>query len=211
MESSTRLLHLGLALSVCLLLAGAARGQERDRANIKFDKFEFNGVQTPEFPDRTHPQAKIEYEWFQVYTQYTALGGKDGWLDEVELHWSVLLKSSDGLYLLLQTKTAYVDIETNGVRHNAVVYIRPSFLRRYCGKDRISRSDVWVHVEAAVEGRVVEKQDYGRAKVPAANWWQAKDSRQVKVIDGALLSRDKTPFAALDADFYDTIKIPAGR
>lgn len=209
MESSTRLLRLGLALSACLFLATAVRGQER--ANIKFDKFEFNGVRSPEFKETSYPQARSEYEWFQIYAQYTALGGKDGWLDEVELHWSVLLRTPDGLYIVLQTKTTYVDIETNGAKHNVAVYIRPSFLRRYCDKDRISRSDVWLHVEASVEGRVVEKADYGRSKPPANNWWQAKDSRQVKVMDGALLSPDKTPFAAFDTDFFDWIKVTPGR
>ncbi len=211
MESTTRLLRLGLALGVCLFLAATVRGQER--ARITFDKFEFNGVRSPEFNDTTHSQSKSEYEWFQIYAQYTAMGGKDGWLDEVELHWSVLIRTPDGLYMLLQTKTTYVDIEAEGTKHNAAVYIRPTFLRRYCDKDRISRSDVWLHVEASVEGRVVAKEDFGRSKPPRGdgNWWQAKDSRQLKLMDGALLSPDKTPFAAFDSDFYDWIKVTPGR
>jgi hypothetical protein len=208
METSIRLRSFGMALGVCLLFfAGGLQAQQR--TTVEFEKFDLNNPRTPEFKDKSHSQAKTTSQWLQVYTQYTAQGGggRDGWLDELELRWSVLLRTSDGLYILTHAKATYQDIESDGSRRNAVVYIRPSFLRRYLGKDRAAgRGNVWVHVEAVVDGQVVGSEEYAPTSPPANNWWQARDSRQVKVMDGALLTRDKTPFAALDYDFYEHLK-----
>jgi hypothetical protein len=212
METSNRLRSSAVALVVCLLLAGGLQAQQR--TTVKFDKFDFNNPRTPEYKDRSHPQAKVTGQWFQIYTQYTAQGGggRDGWLDELELRWSVLIRTNEGLYILLQTKAAYVDIESDGTRRNAVVYVRPAFLRRHCGKDRgVGRGNVWVHVEAVVDGQVVGSEEYAPTSPPAANWWQAKESRQVKLMDGALLTREQTPFAPLDYDFYEHLKTPPNR
>jgi len=152
-----------------------------------------------------------EYDWLQIYTEYVATGGEKGWLDGLQLQWSILVKEENGRFLLLHAEATYLDIETDAKEHRAVVYVRPSVGRRYCGKDRIPKSDVWVHVEAMVDGRVVAKEDYGRSRPPAANWWQAKDNKVVKVLEGALLTRDKTPFAPLDYDYYEHIKGTQGR
>jgi hypothetical protein len=179
--------------------------------SLQFRKFELNNVPTPVYKTTSHAGATREYDWLQVYTEYVVAGGEEGWLDELQLNWSVLVKTEKGLYLLFHAQATYQDVETDANQHNAVVYIRPAIARRYCGRDRISKSDVWVHVEAVADGRVVEKQDYGRSRPPAANWWQAKDNKAVKVLAGALLTRDKTPFAPLDYDYYEHLKGTPGR
>lgn len=208
METTSRSRLSGRALIACLLLAGGIMGQTRTA--VRFDRFELNNPRSPDFRERSHSQAKAGSEWLQIYTQYAAEGGaRDGWLDELELRWSVLIRTSEGLYVLLKTRAVYVDVEADGSRRNAVVYVRPSLIRRYCGR-RPSRIDAWVYVEAVVDGQVVGRQEHGR-NPPAANWWMGGDQRQVKVLNGALLTRDQTPFAPLDHDFYESLKIPSVR
>jgi hypothetical protein len=204
--------RLRTILLVCALLAGASavHSQDRDRAIVRLEQIELNSVPTPNYKAISHPKAKREYEWLQVYTQYTASGGEDGWLDELEIQWSVLIHVGEGRYLLLNETASYVDIEAQGAEHHAVVYVRPSVARRYYGKDRISKSDVWVHAEVLVGGRVIAKEDYGRTRPPGERWWQTRNSR-IKVVEGGLLTRDKTPFAPLDYDFYDHLKDSPGR
>ncbi|MBT3287468.1 MAG: hypothetical protein HN849_31860 [Victivallales bacterium] len=209
MESSTRSPRFCALLVFSLLLAGGLQAQNRNRARIKFTDFELNNVPTPEYKDATHPQAKGEHEWLQIFTEYEASGGRGGWLDQVELRWYVLVKTAREQFILLQAKVVYLDVETKGEKHHAVVYIRPAFSRRYFDKERIPKANVWVRVEAVVNGQVVETEKYGRSKSPPGSWWQAKEPR-VKHVADTLLTRDRTPFAPMDYDFYEHIKPSTG-
>jgi hypothetical protein len=196
-----------LLLSVLLFAVSVAYGQQgRTRVGVEFRKFEFNNVPTPVYKPTTHSGATREYDWLQVYAEYSAAGGEKGWIDELQFNWSVLVKQENGRYLLFHAQATYQDIETQANQHRVAVYIRPAIARRYCGKNRIPKSDIWVHVEVSSEGRVVAKEDYSRSRSPGANWWKTGDTRGVQVMEGALLTRDKTPFAPLDYDFYEHLK-----
>ena len=99
----------------------------------------------------------------------------------------------------------------SGRRHNAVVYIRPNFLRRWYGADRLSDGDVWVHLEVYADGNRVASEDFGRSRLPGeGNWWNARGDARIRFFENELLSRDETPFAPMDYDFYEHIK-PAKR
>ena len=210
MESTTRSPLFRSLLVLVLCLAAATFGQGRGRPKITFGDIKAGDIPSPEFKETTVGKAKRASEWMQILVEYSAAGGSGGWLDELTLKWYVLLKEPGGKFLLLETSATYLDIERNDDTRYAVAYIRPGFLRRYFDKGRVPKRDIWIRVEAVVNGSTVGSKILEDNKEPAANWWQAREPK-VKLVPDALLTRDQTPFAALDYDSFEHIKPSTSR
>lgn len=191
----------------CLCCAPPSFGQARKRGAIRIGDLDIEHKDSPEFQTVSNPRATREYKWCQITIEYEAKGGKRGWLDEVELEWHVIVspKSSSKPFLLKRSVT-YLDVETSKRgSHHAVIYIRPAFIRRYYGAERISKNDIGVSVRAKVNGEKSDVYRESKSKSLRGNWWEAREPR-VYVRDDELLTRDETPFASLDYDFYEHLK-----
>jgi len=190
---------LSAALLAWMVLPGAGSvfGQ---RLRVKLDNIRFYDRKTPNYQDHSAPQATSKYSWLQIMVEYTAEGGRDGWIDEVSLEWHVLVQGRRTL--LLHKTVSYVDVESG--KHRAVVYIRPAIIRRYGKNRRISKRDVHVYVLARVNGVGSSYATYPRERI-RSKWWEAKPPR-VMLRPGELKSRDETPFAPLDYDYYEQLK-----
>ncbi len=189
-----------LLAAVLLGVPGTARGQ-RGRDRVKLTSLKFYDRKTPKFQDYSDPRAVAKNYWLQIMVEYTADGGRDGWVDEVTLEWYVLI--SGKRTILLHKTVSYIDVEAGG-KHRAVVYLRPGFIRRFGKNGRIGKRDLRVLVAARVNGVLTDNILYPSGRV-RTKWWELKPPR-VMVRPGELMSRDETPFAPLDYDYYEHLK-----
>lgn len=196
---------LALAILTVVCLPLPAQEQER-RVRVRIQEVEFKNMLSPLYQAQSDPRARRDDEWLQIMLKYES-DARGGWADEIELEWNVVVTPKTGSKrpVLVKKVVTYVDVEDG--EHHAVVYLRPTFIQRYYGAKRVSRGDIWIHVEAKADGAVADKHDYSRATNAPKNWWQATEPR-VMIVDNALLSRDETPFAPLDYDFYEHIRKP---
>jgi hypothetical protein len=186
-----------IALLLCASLA-AQDGRSRTRANVT--RLEFNRLRSPYLKGTTtHSGAEPEYQWLQVFIEFDIQGGRNGWTDEVTVDWFVLVRPPDARPMLLQETTTFVDVE-DGKRH-AAVYIRPGFIRRYCGTRVPNESHFAAYAEVSAGGQRLTREEYSRSRQPD-NWWRAKEP-QVRLVADELLPPAETPFAMLDYDFYE--------
>jgi len=176
-------------------------GGDRGRARIVDVKI--NWVMSPAYQDKSTPRAKREDEWLQMMLEYETAGGDDKWIDELTFNWYVAVLPKEGKPILMERAVTYLDLEEGD--HYAAMYIRPGFVKRHSGSKRINSRSIAVHVEAKLGEKEV-KFDYMKGKFPK-NWWQSKEPHVVFKA-GELLTRLETPFAPLDYDFYEHIKLP---
>lgn len=178
-------------------------------AVLRVTDFEIDEVRSPQYSlDRgTSRVGDEELEWLRLTLMYETEGGENGWIDTLQLNWYVLLLEGATPRLLMKTSVSYLDISSEIDEHRAVVYVRPRAIRRYYNEDGdIDERNVVVHVEAVVGGRMIAEYSYleTRARIPE-RWWTF-GAPQVRPLNNALLSRDKTPFAPLEYDRYEYIK-----
>ena len=128
--------------------------------------------------------------WGRAYVEYDTA---PDWIDEMTIRWYVLLKDRSNEYVMLKGSTSYVDIE-KGRQHRAEIFIRPQTLKRYGEIAAIA-------VEFVSAGQTVggEATSFKGSK----NWFQ---SSAVDTRDGVLLNRNKTPWAFINSDDYQSIK-----
>lgn len=203
---------IGLILRVTAVMsvfvfATVLRAQEGPRGKVTIREIRYHTVATPKFRDTTNDTANSMYEWLQILVEYETEGGEAGasgkdWLDDLQFDWAVMIRSQTGKPLLLKARVNYADVEAG--RHYAVVYVRPGIIRRYTGQRRPEKNDFAAYVEIRANGRPGARQEYSRVRTPKG-WWQAREP-DVRIVDNELLPRDKTPFAAMDYDFYEHIR-----
>ena len=175
-----------------LLFATWQRTYARNR--VELTDFEFHERRTPKHQPYSAPSAVAESDWLQTMVEYRAHGGGDGWIDEVELQWHVLIRRP-GDDIILHKSVTYVDVEEG--KQRAVVYIRPRFIMRYADGDRLSDDDLMVMVFARVNGGQSDWIHHPSRK-PQLKWWE--EGEEHTPMKGELFSRDETPFAPLDHD-----------
>jgi len=198
---------LPVLLSACSLLVASSPLSAQDRGDgdaIRIQDIDFEYLKAPAFVGKSVPAATREHDWLQILIDYRADGGRDEWIDELTLDWNVAIEGKEGKPLLLEKTVDYTDVE-EGDRH-AVVYVRPGFLRRYYGDDRVSSSDIFVHIDVRINGRDAGYFDYARTRVPD-KWWEFREPRIIYK-EGELFNRLETPFANHDYDYFQHIKAP---
>ncbi|NOY79747.1 MAG: hypothetical protein GXP31_01950 [Kiritimatiellaeota bacterium] len=188
------------ALAVVLFGVPDAAWAQRSRDRVKLNTLKFYDRKTPKFQDYSDPRAVAKNYWMQIMVEYTAEGGRDGWIDEVTLEWHVLFGGRRTI--LLRKTVSYIDVEAG--KHRAVVYLRPGFIRRFGKNGRIGKRDLRVLVAARVNGALSDTIFYPSGRV-RTKWWELKPPR-VMLRPGELMSRDETPFAPLDYDYYEQLK-----
>lgn len=200
-------MRLSLCAAVaCLLLPATPVWAQGNTAKVKIDKAEARSLASPDFPGarRTAPNARATEDWLQFLLEYktTNGSGKDskgdrGWQDEVVVEWDILIKRKDDKDILLKRSVTYLDVEDKRGTHFADLYLRPTFIRRYC-KDLKPR-DVIFRVQVKINGKTEDRWTSDREP---GRWWEAEPPK-VLIRNDELLTRDQTPFAPLDYDSYE--------
>jgi hypothetical protein len=152
-------------------------------------------------------------EWLQMYTLYATQGGQgidvDGhstWHDEVTVEWFVMVAPRNAKKpILMHRSVTYVDVEDAKREHCSDVYIRPSFLKRYGGANRLGRRELKMYVRIKIGGQTVAI--HSSDATDKTRWWE---SERVESRDSELLIRSETPFAAVDYDRYEQVKATKG-
>ena len=193
-------LVLALAMGIVSL---SAMAQNRGRPRARITDLKFRTVRTPQFRDTSNTAASSQRQWVQAYVEYETSGGRDGWMDELSIRWTVLMRPERGRPMIFHRTVDYVGVE-DGNKHHAVVYLRPGFVMRHTEQRNPSKGSFSVYVEIYSRGERLAREEFSRSRLPR-NWWRAKEP-EVKTVENELYPRNRTPFAAMDYDFYEQIK-----
>jgi hypothetical protein len=210
MNKTKRAAQVMLGTVICGLFLGSTVFAQRQEvpARVAFPKdVEIREETSPDYSEQSYPGASNTERWAQLMLEYDVQGGRDGWLDELTFNWYVLVLGGSTPRLLMSRTVTYLDVETQGETHHSIMYIRPETLKRYYStRGRLGTRDVLVYVEVLVDNVRVGEYEYNKSRTPVPpRWWQFKEP-EVNVLPYGLLSRDMTPFAPLDYDFYNFIK-----
>ena len=183
---------------------GAARGAADGRDVLRLRKLVWQGTQakvkTPEYRTTASKGVTTAGEWWQFTVEYDT---KEEWTDDLTFQFYVLglgLVEGKKAYSFYSARVSYIDIE-EGRGRKATVFLRPNTVKRY-GKPAAFA------VEIYHKGKMIVQESEAATKVSKL-WWkdpQVIDSPLVTKRDGVLLTRDKSPFALVDVDAYETIK-----
>ena len=96
-------------------------------------------------------------------------------------------------------KNVNLDVE-DGRSHLICAYVSPKFFKRYLRSKRVETTRISVYVEFYVDGIRVAREERHSSKMPN-NWYNNQDKMQS--FPNSLLPKSKTPFAAMDFDYYE--------
>lgn len=204
-----------IAVAMLLALAGmvpvSAQQPAAQQPQIRVTGLDINtGLRSPTFDAYDRQRPARQFQWVQIMAEFETRGGEEGWIDNLTFDWHVLLIDGRVPRLLFTESVTYMDVQS-GETHNAVVYIRPRpILRYYHDRGRITRRNILVHMNVKVGNFVIGSFSFPEAPpdpIPP-RWWE---NPRVNLVQGALVSRDKTPFAHVNFDFYPYIRPAAAR
>ncbi len=169
------------------------RVKTRRKMDIDIRKLKINVEKTPSAKDSRKGSRGAGDEWICVEAEVEMSG--QGWLDEFEARWSVIVDADSGKKpYLLKGSTTFVNLRKG--KNYITVFVSPSFFKRYVRGERVRSSKVSARLEIAVNGKVEAKKSEGRDTKLFSNPKKCREERQ------GLLPRSKTPFASLDYDYY---------
>ena len=145
---------------------------------------------TPAFEIKHGPSLPTAKTWWCARTEFET---DAEWTDELEFTTYVFVeKSAKNPEVMYRNTVTYVNLAKG--RHLSDVFLHP---------DTLSRFGVPKYVAVVVKagGRVVASE----SSATTPNWWD-----RFSPVDGVLLHRGQTPFAAIDFDSYPCIKPSAG-
>ncbi len=165
---------------------------------IKIKKIDLKDQVTPQFKDSLRGSQGAKERWFRVDVEFDSKSKKE-WIGELEVRWLVAIQTDTGKVAGLTQAITYLDVE-DGRGHNLCAYVSPKFFRRYFRSKRIESGKISVYVEFYVDGVRVAREEKRSNSMPN-NWYNSLDKMQS--FPNALLPKSKTPFAAMDFDYYE--------
>lgn len=188
---------------ICLVAAPLAMAQ-RSRVDVKITSLKFESERTPSFKDSSRGNQGARDMWCRIDLTFDTKGARNGWLDEVEVFWMVLAESDVSSKPLVMTQSVfYTDVQDG--KHAACVYLKPKFFRRYIGSSRIDSRKLSVYAEIRIDGQRVAREEVKSNRVP--DGWYNKAEAAGRILQSELLPKSRTPFAALDYDYYEHEKV----
>ncbi len=191
-------------LILSVLLALPCHAQKKSKAEIKISKIGCEAVKTPRFKDSTESEKDF---WGRFYVKFDLVnpGGKDDWLDSVDITWKIVCtdKTTNRPKLYSLTVT-YEDIE-KGTGHNACIFLKPKFLRRFTNSKRFSPGDFSIYVEFQIDGQKLASEIETKPAHKALKNWQKEEADRGRS-ERYLIPKSKSPFASLDYDYWENEK-----
>ncbi len=155
--------------------------------------------------------------WIQIEVNFTtAVSNKTGeTLDDVSAEYEILLPSEDGKnYVLLSGKVTYWAFSLDGSKHRLLAFVPPRIIEKWWGpsnklnKTELKKIDARVlfkYNDADIGiGYQVPKQ--GTAAAVAEKFAKAKTMPNLPREKNGIQGQDKTPWAFLNYDYYETVK-----
>jgi len=138
--------------------------------------------------------------WLEIDTEFDiklpqSEGGSEGTFPGVEFKYYLMTNAAkEGKRIMLQGSISYSNIPAHEKCH-ALAFVSPATMKRALMKDNGGKADIVGYgIEVLVDGVVAA----GKAS-PNGKWWE--DTSKFTVIDGAVLGKDKTPFAPFWGDY----------
>jgi len=180
------------ALTVALIaLASSAPAQTRG-ADFQLTKITKNLISTPQFSytGAQQYQANLNDRWLEVEAQFAAA---PEFTDELTFKYFILLNGK-----LLTGEVTHVNIAA-GRENRSVMYVSPRALARFIGKGVLTPNSVQnIAVQILQKGTIKDELSFTRTP---GQWYAG-----LPAINGVVLNKNETPFAALYWDRYEQIK-----
>ncbi|MHB9138988.1 MAG: hypothetical protein ACYC4Q_06260 [Victivallaceae bacterium] len=155
-------------------------------------------------------------EWLVLNITYFTPKTTDPWLDDVSVEAEILFPAEyQGKSVMAQItgKTTYWSVEMNGKTHQEIMAVPPDIFRRYTRGSSISKIQIagrlifYSKSRAVLGGAYFEfNQRIGNKDIAGLfAKYNSPVSNSLKV-ENMILSRDKSPWANIQFDFYDLIK-----
>ena len=156
-------------------------------------------------------------EWLTLSISYSTPKAADPWLDDVSIEAEILFPGDyQGNNVMAQVtgKTAYWAIELNGKTHQEIMAVPPEIFRRYTRSSSISKTPIVGRVIFYSKSRSIlggtyfvlnQKNMSNRDIAGFFAKYNSPVSNSLKV-ENMIMSRDKSPWANIQYDFYDLIK-----
>ncbi|HBA84958.1 MAG TPA: hypothetical protein DCZ95_12760 [Verrucomicrobia bacterium] len=175
-------------LSVSLLSSFVVLAQESPNI-VQIRKVTGSKVATPQYQLLKGQVVARSLDWYQIVAHYETA---PDWVDELSFTYYVLVKSKAGKFSLFKGDVTYVNIARG--RHLSDIYLHPSTLARFGTVERVA-------VLINSQGRMLAMES-----LPSSNarWWEQSP---VPPVDGLVLNRMETPFAMMNFDDYEAIKM----
>ncbi len=223
-----------ICLAVCLLgipvdAATPAAARRNKGADIDVTDFKIRFYDTPLLQySNINTSAKSgsgRAKWAMLEITYLPLASSlapAGWYDDVTMEGTVVLNSEtrgkgNTLYVVFSGKTRFFTIQADGKSHFAMLLIPPKLMDRYyiTNKNFSDTMFVAASVEFYGPGRVLLGEGYWSngyikkesdvAKARALMQKFSQDYSDVIRLRGGLYSKEKTPWAGSNYDYYDLI------
>ncbi len=205
-----------LTCGAFMLWQSEVRAQAASGPKAVITKVETQSIRSPQNGSvQGKGEGQSTNQWIQSTALYSTSGGagrgfdaRSSWQDELTVEWFVLLDPSPRKVkpILLRKTVTYVDVDDDKREHCADVYMRPSFIKRFCGKMFSATRDMKVYVRIKAGGQTLATETSDKATL-ASKWWEAEPPR-VDLRDADLMTRDETPYAAMEYDKFEQIKKP---
>jgi hypothetical protein len=183
------------ALAACamvLLFGGGIAGGQTRGADFQLTKITKNLISTPQFnyTGAQQYQANLNDRWLEVEVQFVSA---PDFTDELTFKYFILLNGK-----LLTGEVTHVNIAA-GRENRSVMYVSPRALARFIGKGVLTPNSVQnVAVQVLQKGAIKDELSFTRAP---GQWYAG-----LPAINGVVLNKNETPFAALYWDRYEQLK-----
>lgn len=191
---------IGRMLTILLLVfAGAAFAQKLE---VKITKIDVKDQKTPSFAESIRGGSGAGNRWARVEIEFETRGRE--WVNELEVRWLVAI-NADNIQkpAAMPLTVTYTDVKEG--RHCVCAFISPKFFERYMRSRRIDPTKMSVYAEIRAGGQALARDERRSSRMPD-KWYGMLDKMQG--FPEALLPKYKTPFAAMDFDYYEVEKLP---
>ncbi len=185
-----------LAGSVHPLLAQEEGGVRAAEFRIRSVKPDF--VATPDVSSgysKRAVNAGTPTKWLRVEVEFDST---PEWADNVEFRWYIAVPG-DKRPVVFTDSVTHINVK-RGSRHLSVIFMPPRTVERYARNFKIER----LAVQLWYDQKLVDTG--GWPNEPKTRWWE-----EVKPEHGFLLNLLQTPFAVLEFDRYEQIKVSAAQ
>ena len=201
------------------LLTSTSLYSQKQKALFKDIKITPRWAYDPGFTTGTVIQrgTKTQLKWLQLDIDYTAVALKNTkWLDNVTLEYRILLPKTSRRRVVLSGKIEYWAINMDGEVNHAQAFIYPKILLRYASGLKIKKKELqdlritltFIQNESIVGMGAYKPRRLRKlsANALANDLKKAMADRMTLKVNNTVFSRDETPWAIININYYELIK-----
>ncbi len=193
-----------LVSSAALGLMALSAAAQTAAPKLKFDMGKVNMEQQPTpqiqanniVDKRWKPKNWLEFDTeFEI--KLPTSEGRDASFPSIEIRYYIVMsaRNKEGKSIMLTGSVSYANIPAREKVH-ALAFVSPSTLKSALQKDNGGKGDVAGY---AIQVKVGDEVVGGHQQGPPGKWWE--DTTKFAVTDGAVVGKDKTPFAPFWGDY----------